>query len=74
MLINREPKMAVQNPWTSNPGITPDAIFNISALITKVNIPRVSTFIGSVKTSAMGLKMAFKMPSKAAAKNAEKKL
>ena len=72
ILIIKEPKTADQNPWTSKPGITPEAIFNIRALITKVKKPRVKILMGRVKISAIGLNRAFKMPSMAAAQNAEK--
>ena len=47
-LINREPKTADQNPATSNPEITPEAIMSNIALITKVKKPSVNMLIGRV--------------------------
>jgi hypothetical protein len=52
----------------------PEAIFNMSALIINVKRPRLNMLMGRVNNIAMGLKTAFKMPSTAAAKSAEKKL
>lgn len=72
-LMMREPITAVQNPCTSNPGITPDAIFSIRALIIKVNSPKVRTLMGNVRISSMGRNNAFRIPRAAAAKKAEKK-
>ena len=72
ILINNEPKMAVQKPVTSKPAIIPEAIFNISALMIKVKKPSERILIGRVNTSAIGRKNAFRIPSIAAAKSAEK--
>jgi hypothetical protein len=72
-LIKREPKTADQNPATSNPGITPEAIMSNIAFITKVKNPRVNMFIGRVMINKNGRKKAFSMPRMAAAKKAEKK-
>ena len=72
-LIRKDPKMAVQKPWTLNPGITPEAIFSMSALMINVNRPRLKMLIGRVSSSAIGRKKAFRNPSIAAAKTAEKK-
>jgi hypothetical protein len=51
----------------------PEAIFNMSALMIKVNKPRLKMLIGSVSRSAIGLKKALRIPSTAAAKTAGKK-
>ena len=72
MLINKDPNMADQKPITSKPVITAEAIFNISALMTKVKKPRDKILIGRVNRSAIGLKKAFRIPSIAAAKSADK--
>jgi hypothetical protein len=45
----------------------------MSALMIKVNKPRLKRLIGSVSSSAIGLKKAFRIPSMAAAKTAGKK-
>ncbi len=74
MLIRRAPRTAGQNPWTSNPGITPEAIFRSSALMTRVNSPRVRIFTGSVTMMRTGLRMVFRIPRVAAAKKADQKL
>ena len=71
-LINNDPNTAVQKPITSKPAITAEAIFNINALMTKVKKPRDKILIGRVNTSAIGRKKAFRIPSIAAAKRAEK--
>jgi len=73
-LITREPNTADQNPYTSKPDITPEAILSIKAFITKVKRPRLSRFMGRVKMMTMGRKKALSIPSMAAAKKAEKKL
>jgi hypothetical protein len=72
-LIRREPNTADQKPKTSKPGMTPEAIFNMKALIRKVNRPRLKILIGRVKMMTIGLKNAFRMPKMAAAKKAGKK-
>jgi len=72
ILINKDPNMADQKPITSKPVITAEAIFNIRALMTKVKKPRDNILIGSVSRSAIGLKKAFRIPSMAAAKRADK--
>jgi hypothetical protein len=72
-LITREPNTAVQNPWTSKPGMTPDTILSIRAFITKVKRPKVRIFMGSVKRITIGRKKALSTPNMAAAKKAEKK-
>lgn len=72
-LIRREPNTADQNPETSKPGITPEAIFNMKALIKKVKRPKLNILMGRVRMMTIGLKNAFSMPSMAAAKKAEKK-
>jgi hypothetical protein len=72
-LIRREPNTADQKPKTSKPGMTPEAIFSMKALIKKVNRPRVKILIGRVKMMTIGLKNAFSMPKMAAAKKAGKK-
>jgi hypothetical protein len=73
ILIISDPNTADQNPWTSKPEITPEAIMSIRALMTKVKRPRVSMLMGRVKTISIGLKTAFSMPSMAAARRAEEK-
>jgi len=73
MLIIKEPITAAQNPFTSNPEIIPEAIFSITALMIKVNNPRLRMLIGSVNIIAMGRKKALSIPRAAAAKKAEKK-
>ena len=70
--MKREPNTADQNPATPKPGITPEAIINKTAFITKVKRPRVKMFIGRVMINKNGRKKAFSMPSIAAAKKAEK--
>ena len=72
-LISKDPKTAVQNPRTSKPDITPDAIMSRIALITKVKSPRVRTVMGNVKRNNMGRKKAFRIPRIAAANSAEEK-
>jgi hypothetical protein len=72
-LIRREPNTADQKPKTSKPGMTPEAIFSIKALIKKVNRPRLNILIGRVKMMMIGLRNAFSMPNMAAAKKAGKK-
>ncbi len=71
--MRKEPNTAVQNPYTSKPGITPETILSRNAFIKKVKKPRLIMFMGRVKKSAMGRKKAFSMPRMAAANNAEKK-
>jgi len=71
-LISNDTKRADQKPLTENPGITPEAIKSKRALITKVKRPRLRMFMGRVNTSRIGLKNAFKIPSRAAEKIAEK--
>jgi hypothetical protein len=73
-LMRREPNTADQNPETSKPGITPEAIFSMKALIKKVKRPKLNILMGRVKMMTIGLKNAFSRPSMAAAKKAEKKL
>jgi hypothetical protein len=51
----------------------PEAILSMSALMRKVNRPRLRMLIGRVTSSAIGLKKAFRIPSMAAAKTAERK-
>ena len=72
-VMRREPNTADQNPETSKPGITPEAIFSMKALIKKVKRPKLNILMGSVKMMTIGLKNAFSMPNMAAAKKAEKK-
>ncbi len=72
-LIRREPNTADQKPKTSKPGMTPEAILSMKALIKNVNRPRLNILIGRVKMMTIGLKNAFSMPNMAAAKKAEKK-
>ena len=73
-LMRREPNRADQNPETSKPGITPEAIFSMKALIKKVKRPKLNILMGRVKMMTIGLKNALSRPSMAAAKKAEKKL
>lgn len=61
MLINapkidriKEPKSALQNPSTLNPGAIHPASISKSALITNVNKPSVKKFIGKVIASIKG--------------------
>jgi hypothetical protein len=72
-LMITEPRTAAQNPRTSNPEITPDAILSNRALMIKVKRPRVRILMGRVRIISMGRKKAFKTPRIAAAKNALKK-
>jgi hypothetical protein len=72
-LISKEPNTADQNPYTSKPEITPDAILSSKALMIKVNRPRVIILMGSVRIINIGRKKAFKIPRMAAAKKALKK-
>ena len=65
-----EPHNAAQNPATSKPGITPEAINNNTAFITNVKSPMVNMLMGRVNMSKTGLKKAFRMPNNAAVKNA----
>lgn len=67
------PKTAAQKPVTVNPGIRPDAIFSISALMTKVNRPNERMFMGNVRINRIGRKNRLRIPNAAAAKKALKK-
>ena len=49
-------------PSIENPDKMPAAIFNIKALIKKVNVPNVIMLIGNVMINMIGLKIAFKNP------------
>ena len=50
----KEPKSALQNPSTLNPGAIHPASINNNALITNVNNPSVRKFIGNVIASIKG--------------------
>ena len=63
MIVNRiEPKIAVPNPSTSNPGEKLAASMRRRAFNTNVNNPSVTIFIGSVKNSKIGFTKAFISP------------
>jgi hypothetical protein len=69
-----EPIRAAPKPDTANPGVIYAASINRSALITNVNSPSVSRFIGSVRNITSGRTNIFMKPITIAAINAATKL
>lgn len=69
----RENASAHQNPSTKNPGTMADATKTSTAFITKVNIPKVIIFIGSVRITRIGLINVLNTPITTAITTAVKK-
>lgn len=74
IVMNRAPQKAEAKSATSNPGTNEEANQNSSALITKVNKPRVKMFTGKVKMIRIGFMRALINPKTRAAISADKKL
>ena len=67
-LMIKAPNTADQNPCTWKPGITPETIFRMKALMRKLKSPKVMMLMGRVRMNRMGLKNTFRTPKTAAAK------
>lgn len=61
-LMRNEPRRAYQKLVTAKPSMKEAAKRKSAALMTKVNRPRVSKVIGSVRMTRMGFKIALKTP------------
>lgn len=70
----RAPRNALKNPFTCTPGTRYATNINNKALITRINSPRVSMFIGSVRKISAGFMKTFINAITTAAINAVTKL